>query len=595
MYAPFFGLTQEPFSIAPDPRYLFMSERHREALAHLLYGAQGGGGFVLLTGEIGAGKTTIARCFMEQVPAHCQVAYIFNPRLTVIELLRSICDDFGIDYVRHAPGDVTIKDYIDPLNEHLLRTHAQGKSNILIIDEAQMLPPDVLEQLRLLTNLETSERKLLQIMLIGQPELREMLERPELEQLAQRVIARYHLAALNAGETAQYIAHRLTVAGLRTAVPFSPDAVKRIQRWTRGVPRRINLLCDRAMLGAYSQGLAQVDRTIVDKAAHEVFGRLLNKRTGELQRSEPTAEPEGRHSESASTKGHWSKAALWAMAGLGGTALVAGTVLALRPASRPSAPNWWARPAASAAPQPQAQGSPPASAAPDVLPAEPASAAPRVPAAAPVSAWAPTLSQTPPTTVNFTGLAQDESQAWVALGSLWKVSLGVQSPCDDATAAHLACYRSEEGLAVIRQITRPGIVTLTDEQGRHAYALITGWGPQSVTLRMGSSTQTVPLTAMAKVWQGDFATLWLTPPDYRRKLVRGTKGAAVDWLATRLATLQGEPAPPPGTRFGSELEAKVKAFQLAQGLKPDGVAGSTTLMQLNRATGVDEPRLTTEK
>jgi general secretion pathway protein A len=575
MYAPFFGLTQEPFSIAPDPRYLYMSERHREALAHLLYGAQGGGGFVLLTGEIGAGKTTIARCFMEQVPEHCQVAYIFNPRLTVIELLRSICDDFGIDYVRHAPGDVTIKDYIDPLNEHLLRTHAQGKSNILIIDEAQMLPPDVLEQLRLLTNLETSERKLLQIMLIGQPELREMLERPELEQLAQRVIARYHLAALNAGETAQYIAHRLTVAGLRTAVPFSPDAIKRIQRWTRGVPRRINLLCDRAMLGAYSKGLAQVDRSIVDKAAHEVFGRLLNKRAGELQRSDPTAEPEGAASASSSARGHWSKAALWAMAGLGGAAVVAGTVLALKPAR----PDVW--PAVQSMPQ--------------VSTTQQAKSAPMVPSAAPVSAWAPTLSQSPQAGVNFTGLAQDERQAWVALGSLWKVRLGEQSPCDDAAAAHLACFRSEEGLAVIRQITRPGIVTLTDEQGHRAYALITGWGPQSVTLRMGSSTQTVPLTALAKVWQGDFATLWITPPDYRRKLVRGNKGAAVDWLASRLATLQGEPAPPAGTRFGSELEAKVKAFQLAQGLKPDGVAGSTTLMQLNRATGVDEPRLTTEK
>ncbi|RZL08756.1 MAG: AAA family ATPase, partial [Rubrivivax sp.] len=218
MYAPFFGLKREPFSIAPDPRYLFMSERHREALAHLLYGVGGGGGFVLLTGEIGAGKTTVCRCFLEQIPRRCNVAYIFNPKLTVEELLRSVCDEFHIPYPSHPPGADgsmgTVKDYLDPLNEFLLKTHAVGQNNVLIIDEAQSLSADVLEQLRLLTNLETSERKLLQIILIGQPELRSMLARPELEQLAQRVIARFHLDALSAEETGQYIRHRLAVAGL---------------------------------------------------------------------------------------------------------------------------------------------------------------------------------------------------------------------------------------------------------------------------------------------------------------------------------------------------------------------------------------------
>jgi general secretion pathway protein A len=179
MYAPFFGLKQDPFSIAPDPRYLFMSERHREALAHLLYGVGGGGGFVLLTGEIGTGKTTVCRCFLEQIPPQCNVAYIFNPKLTVIELLQSVCDEFGIAAAPTGPGAPTVKDYLDPLNAFLLRTHATGQNNVLIIDEAQNLSADVLEQLRLLTNLETSERKLLQIVLIGQPELRHMLAQPE--------------------------------------------------------------------------------------------------------------------------------------------------------------------------------------------------------------------------------------------------------------------------------------------------------------------------------------------------------------------------------------------------------------------------------
>ena len=270
MYAKFFGLRHEPFSIAPDPRYLFMSAQHREALAHLLYGLRGGGGFVLLTGEIGAGKTTVCRCFLERVPRRCNVAYIFNPKQTVEELLGSICEEFRIP---RDDGEAprSAKQHVDALNDFLLRTHAVGQNNVLIIDEAQNLSADVLEQLRLLTNLETAERKLLQIILIGQPELRGMLARPGLEQLAQRVIARYHLSALSAKETAKYIHHRLIVAGLTRAAPFDRGAVQRIHALSRGVPRRINLLCDRALLGAYASGAAIVDAAIVDKAAREVL------------------------------------------------------------------------------------------------------------------------------------------------------------------------------------------------------------------------------------------------------------------------------------------------------------------------------------
>jgi general secretion pathway protein A len=275
MYTQFFGLEQEPFSIAPDPRYLFMSERHREALAHLLYGVRGGGGFVLLTGEIGAGKTTVCRCFLEQVPRRCNVAYIFNPKQSVEELLESILDEFRIP--REDGAARSVKQLVDTLNEYLLRTHAVGQLNVLIIDEAQLLSADVLEQLRLLTNLETSERKLLQIILIGQPELRELLARPELEQLAQRVIARYHLKALSERETTQYIQHRLAVAGLKTALPFDKRALRRIHQLSRGVPRRANLLCDRALLGAYAGGKAVADVGVVDKAATEVLGTATRR------------------------------------------------------------------------------------------------------------------------------------------------------------------------------------------------------------------------------------------------------------------------------------------------------------------------------
>lgn len=268
MYTHYFQLKQSPFSIAPDPRYLFMSERHREALAHLLYGVGSGGGFVLLTGEIGAGKTTVCRCFMEQIPENCQLAYIFNPKLSVEELLLSICEEFRIAV---APGVASVKGYVDAINAHLLASHAQGKNNVLIIDEAQNLSAAVLEQLRLLTNLETSERKLLQIILIGQPELRAMLARPELEQLAQRVIARFHLGSLTAEETASYVRHRLAVAGITAQTPFAPRLMAQIHALSKGVPRRINLLCDRALLGAYVENQPQVTRQILRRAAEEVF------------------------------------------------------------------------------------------------------------------------------------------------------------------------------------------------------------------------------------------------------------------------------------------------------------------------------------
>ncbi|MGO9377434.1 MAG: ExeA family protein [Dissulfurispiraceae bacterium] len=269
MYKEYFRLRDLPFSIAPDPAFLYMSTKHREALAHLLYGVSSDSTFVLLTGDIGTGKTTVCRCMLDQLAENCDTAFILNPRLTEEELLASICEEIGIEYP--AVG-ASVKNLVDRINNHLLKSHAGGRRTLLIIDEAQNLSPSVLEQLRLLTNLETNRCKLLQIILIGQPELRKMLEKPELRQLSQRITARFHLEPLSRSDIANYVGHRLAVAGARRQL-FPPSVIKRLYSLTGGVPRLINLICDRALLGTYAQSKGRVNRATLNRAAYEVLGK----------------------------------------------------------------------------------------------------------------------------------------------------------------------------------------------------------------------------------------------------------------------------------------------------------------------------------
>jgi general secretion pathway protein A len=269
VYKEYFGLKDLPFSIAPDPNYLYMSDKHCEALAHLIYGIRTEGAFILLTGEVGAGKTTICRCMLDQLPENCDSAFIINPRLTDIELLASICEELGIKY---PAGASSVKIFVDLINERLLQSHASDRRTLLIIDEAQNLSAAVLEQLRLLTNLETNRAKLLQIVLIGQPELRDILNKTDLRQLSQRITARFHLEPLSLKETSDYIKHRLAIAGSQRNL-FPQSVIRRLFRRSKGVPRIINLICDRALLGVYAQGRDTVDKKTLDIAAAEALGQ----------------------------------------------------------------------------------------------------------------------------------------------------------------------------------------------------------------------------------------------------------------------------------------------------------------------------------
>ena len=586
MYTRFFGLQQSPFSIAPDPRYLFMSERHREALAHLLYGLNGGGGFVLLTGEIGAGKTTVCRLFLEQIPAGCNVAYIFNPKQTVIELLQSVCDEFGVAVPRSGHNGATVKDFIDPLNAFLLASHGDHKNNVLIIDEAQNLSIDVLEQLRLLTNLETNERKLLQIILIGQPELRAMLAAPELEQLAQRVIARFHLAALTPAETVQYIAHRLAVAGSDRASPFSARRMRQIHVLARGIPRRINLLCDRALLGAYALGKPQVDSATIAQAAQEVFDG----------RSRP-------RSNSAFGARALLPGALLAFLVIGVAGFGIGRMTPWLTVNQPAAsaigsvsarPFTHGRAVVQAAADPAATraiSSSPASAtllplSPSVMPGMP------IPSATPATAISNAMSVTVPEPAVIVGESVRElSAAYRQLGEIWHLKLAPGDPCLVAQKQGLHCFTSKNGLSEIRALDQPGILTLHDDQNQKYYAVLTGLGNQSATLRIGAQVEQVTLNALSRRWQGAYRTFWHGPAGELRQIDIGAVGADVDWVASRLARVDKMAQPAPDQPFDTAMRGRVRAFQLAQGLAPDGIPGVQTMMRLASVVDGTEPHL----
>ena len=587
MYETFFGLSGEPFSVAPDPRFMYLSAQHLEALRQLEIGLRSGGGFVLLTGEVGAGKTTVWRCLLEQLPPSWDIATVVNPKLGVDALLARIMEDLGVEL-----ADGGTRDPIDALHGHLLLAHARGRRSLIVIDEAQALSVPVLEQLRLLTNLVTADRKLVQVLLIGQPELHDLLERPELEPLASRVVGRYHLGALPADETRRYIAHRLAVAGNGGPPPFDDEAMARIHELAGGLPRRINVLCDRALLAAWQSRQRRVGLAQVDRAAGEVFARPVPMPRAADRALAPPAGASGQ-------PGGAQAAAVprRALLGYGAAALLGLALIAspwLRDAvgtgarARPETASLVAPGVASTAGVADT-GEGRSARVPVAPQASPATDAPPAPAAvqSAAAATAPAASLSVDDLGGVFGAAlADEAAAWRSLAALWGASLGAGEPCAAAARAGLGCYRGRGGLAPVRQLQRPVILILEDDRGRTAYALLTGLSDAEALLSLAGVERRAPLAVLARHWRGEFATLWRTPPGWRGDLFVAGDSPVASWLDGRLDLVD------PGGH-GRPQSQRVFAFQLVQGLPPDGLAGPQTLMQLNRATGVDEPKLGT--
>ena len=560
MYTEHFGIDETPFSLVPDPHYLYMSEGHREALAHLLYGVKGNGGFVLLTGEVGTGKTTVCRCLLEQLPEQVDIALILNPKVTALELLASICDELHISYDQ---DNKSIKAAVDQISDYLLTAHAAGRKTVLIIDEAQNLAPPVLEQIRLLTNLETNKCKLLQIIMLGQPELLDKLRRSDLRQLAQRITARYHLGPLAKEEIASYVKHRLTVAGLDTRL-FSPACLKQVAKLTGGVPRLINVICDRALLGAYAEGKENVTLAILDRAGREVFGEFPHSRPG---RNPARSSP-------------WLVTAL-AVLIVGGVAVTAAKYYGNDSQTMWGRVGWihTGRDEASALPAASAAKSP---AATELL-------RPPVP-----------KDDETPLSNRFEWPIDYDSAASQNLGfrnlfQAWGLSYPLD---DDADACHIAelrglrCLELYSNLDDLIDTDRPAMLTLYNKTLQPFYGTIIAIDGHLATMQLGRKTEVVPLSKIAGHWFGQYTVLWRPPPGYHHPLQLGHKGPSVKWLAETLASVQDFDLPfQEDKAFDEALVLQVKKFQVEESLIPDGIAGPQTLMKLNTKAGIDVPTL----
>ena len=545
MYHNYFGLKEPAFSIAVNPRYLYMSQQHKEALAHLLYGVQGGG-FVMLSGEVGTGKTTIIRCLLEQLPENTEIAIVLNPMADALEILGTVCDELGIEYDK---GTSSIKVLTDLLQERLLENHRSGRNTVLLIDEAQLLAADVLEQIRLLTNLETTTEKLLQIVLVGQPELNALLSQPRLRQLSQRITARFHLKPLSVEETWAYISHRLSVAGMQEdRNPFTPRIIKRIHAFTGGIPRKINILCERILIGAYGHNQSTVDNKVFQLAQREVTGHTED--------------------ETKNTDG-W----MWKFFAVASSACLI-IVLALMFTRNPS--------------QPLSTPEPTGAVVPKVIesPTETAKSAPteeNIGAQNPEDLIEESIAASP--LFDIASVAQE---------SLFKyLNIPVDSnsyPCWQLAERNIECKRARfSSWDEFFLINRPAVLTLTDASKLKHYAVISGVeGNNALLLDTKSQPYTRSLEELGPMWSGEVFYIWRRPDGFTDALTKGQRSRTIAWVAQQFATLDKQDEPLTNSYFNEKLEQRIKIFQRNHNLADDGIVGEQTLMKLNDAMGIDK-------
>jgi len=584
MYTSFFGLTEKPFTITPDPRYLFMSERHSEALAHLVYGVTESDGFIQLTGEVGTGKTTLVRSLLQKLPKRTEVAVVLNPQLTAREFLVAICRELGIPQPEERDS---LRALVDALNEHLLAAHAEDRRTILVVDEAQNLAAEVLEQVRLLTNLETARQKLLQIILIGQPELRDLLARNDLRQLAQRITARYHLEPLDRTETLRYIEHRLRVAGAVTDL-FTPAAKREVYRLSGGVPRLVNVICDRSLLGAYSRERRQVDKALVRRAAAEISG----------QRENP----------------FWQR---WLLP-LAGTAALATLAFSAwyylaptddqppsRPVVRMIGPSAGTAEAAETAASTGAdtQRSPSAAGESGSSQESPASQLPgqsQTPLTAAAADAGAALADDPAPSLGAilreNPDATDSTRAFATLFDIWTAGYDPEAgaACDQAGRQGLRCLFQRGTWNTLRQFDRPAILTLTDAEAVDHRVVLASLDDETGVILLDGQRYEVPLTEIGNYWYGDFVLLWRPPFGEVVAYQYGMRGDGVRWLRRSLGQIQGRPfTDSDSDYFDQDLERRLREYQRSQRLQVDGIAGQRTQILINTDLGLAQtPRLT---
>ncbi|MBR9871302.1 MAG: AAA family ATPase [Gammaproteobacteria bacterium] len=557
MYYDFFGFREPPFSIAPDPRYLYLSDRHKEALAHLMYGVQGQGGFIVITGEVGTGKTTVCRCFLENAPEHVDIALILNPRLSARELLSAVCDELEI---AHAP-EASIKVLVDAINADLLKAHAAGRHKVLIIDEAQNLSADVLEQLRLLTNLETAEKKLLQIVLLGQPELQDILALPELRQLNQRVTARYHLDAIDKAELPAYLQYRVSVAGLRGDL-FTPAAIRKLYAASQGIPRLINLISDRALLGAYAEGDHQITPLHIKRAAKEVSGGLKQRA--------------GKRNRFGDNVSHLWLVVASALIAIMGTLWVLDIPQNGELAERedgPSVSGVIERVVAATTEDEE-----------NASEAQKPNESPRVDE----TEFVPEQH----------GLSTQDS--YVELFDIWGQIYHPEVapyPCQYAQNVGLECLQREGARRTLEFLDRPAILNLRIAPGQETLVVLQTLQGSNAILKTAEGPVTVGFRQIEPYWFGEFRVLWRAPDYKRADGIFSDKQGQTLWISSKMMELADRYA-------GNAQEAdrikrlavadQVRWYQKLRGLTVDGIPGAMTIIQIHNDLGADVPRLVAE-